>query len=92
MIELEPIKSIPAREDEAFNEKWRKKYEKSKEKVSVIFEKNLPQNENIEQINFWCCLWPGIPKECWEIPFDIAVSVPKYVVDQVSKNFKIRYL
>lgn len=90
MINLEPVNSIPCKENEIFDEKYRYHYEIAKERICIIVEKHIPRDQGLKSIELWVCLWPGTPKEQWEVPFDIAISVPKYVEEQISRQFKTR--
>lgn len=79
-IYLKPKTSISVRDK--FNEKFREKYNFSKEYVQFIAE----NNEIIgEQLEIWTRPFGGIPAEFWQVPVNTPVWGPRYLAEQIRK-------
>jgi hypothetical protein len=79
-IYLKPKRAIGSREK--FNERFREKYNFSKEYVQFIAENNEIIGENIE---LWTKPYPGLPAELWEVPTNKPIWGPRYLAEQISR-------
>ncbi len=79
-IYLKPEKRIGSKE--TFNEKFRDKYNFSKEYVRFIAENKEIIGENIE---LWSKPFPGLPVEFWKVPVNTPIWGPRYLAEQIAR-------
>jgi len=78
-VYLKPKRTIGSKEK--FDEKWRERYNFSKEYVQFIAE-----NKEIigESIDLWTKPYPGMPAEEWIVPVNKPVWGPRYLAEQIK--------
>src|SRR6185503_2808728 len=79
-IYLKPVKSIGSVEN--FNERFREKWEHSKEYVQFIAENKEMIGEAIE---VWTKPYPGLPAEFWQVPTNKPIWGPRHLAEQISR-------